>query len=159
MDQGGIVEHNNSFNRNSFRLTADTRAGDNLRLEGTASYVETDRRYVSQGSAGGVMGALFWPRNDNMRDYLNPDGTQRTITGSDNPYWGTINKPFKSDVSRSMIVGSVFYDPFDFLNITYRLGTDRYTDSRENYQATVPWLPWGVLSPTRRSTTSSPRPP
>ncbi|TVQ67733.1 MAG: SusC/RagA family TonB-linked outer membrane protein [Balneolaceae bacterium] len=136
MDQGGIVEHNNSFNRNSFRLTADTRAGSNLRLEGTASYVETDRNYVSQGSAGGVMGALFWPRSDNMRDYLNQDGTQRTITGSDNPYWGTINKPFKSDVSRSMVVGSVFYDPFDFLNITYRLGTDRYTDSRENYQAT-----------------------
>ena len=136
MDQGGIVEHNNSFGRNSFRLTADTRAGDNLRLEGTASYVETDRNYVSQGSAGGVMGALFWPRNDNMRDYLNPDGTQRTITGSDNPYWGTINKPFKSDVSRSMIVGSVHYDPFDFLNVTYRLGTDRYTDTRQNYQAT-----------------------
>ncbi|MFO8028259.1 MAG: SusC/RagA family TonB-linked outer membrane protein, partial [Cyclonatronaceae bacterium] len=136
MDQGGIVEHNNSFNRNSFRLTADTRASNSLRLEGTASYVETGRKYVAQGSAGGVMGALFWPRNDNMMDYLNPDGTQRTITGSDNPYWGTINKPYDSDVSRSMIVGSVFYDPFDFLNITYRLGTDRYTDSRENYQAT-----------------------
>lgn len=136
MDQGGIVEHNNSFNRNSFRLTADTRAGNNLRLEGTANYIETGRNYVSQGSAGGVMGALFWPRNDNMMDYLNPDGTQRTITGSDNPYWGTINKPYESDVSRSMAVGSVFYDPFDFLNITYRLGTDRYTDSRRNYQAT-----------------------
>ena len=136
MDQGGIVEHNNSFARNSFRLTADTRAGDNLRLEGTASYVETDRRYVSQGGAGGVMGALFWPRNDNMQDYLNPNGTQRTITGSDNPYWGTINKPFKSDVSRSMIIGSVHYDPFDFLNVTYRLGTDRFTDMRQNYEAT-----------------------
>lgn len=136
MDQGGIVENNNDFKRNSFRITADTRAGDNLRMEATASYTETERNYVSQGSASGVMGALFWPRNDNMRDYLNPDGTQRTITGSDNPYWGTINKPFESDVSRTMIVGSAFYDPFDFLNVTYRLGTDRYTDRRMNYEAT-----------------------
>ncbi|TVQ08185.1 MAG: SusC/RagA family TonB-linked outer membrane protein [Balneolaceae bacterium] len=136
MDQGGIVENNNDFRRNSFRVTADTRAGDRLRLETTASYTETERLYVSQGSASGVMGALFWPRNDNMRDYLNPDGTQRTITGSDNPYWGTINKPFESDVSRTMIIGSAFYDPFDFLNITYRLGTDRYTDRRMNYEAT-----------------------
>ncbi|MCA1803503.1 MAG: SusC/RagA family TonB-linked outer membrane protein [Rhodothermaceae bacterium] len=136
MDQGGIVENNNDFMRNAFRITADTRAGDKLRLEATASYTETERNYVSQGSASGVMGALFWPRNDNMRDYLNPDGTQRTITGSDNPYWGTINKPFESNVSRTMIVGSAFYDPFDFLNITYRLGTDRYTDRRMNYEAT-----------------------
>ncbi|MEX2485558.1 MAG: SusC/RagA family TonB-linked outer membrane protein, partial [Brumimicrobium sp.] len=134
MDQGGIVQDNNDFNRNSFRFTADTRAAENLRIEGSVSYTESDRSFLEQGQ-NGLMGALFWPRNDDMRDYLNPDGTQRTIISTDNPFWGSKNKPFNSEVSRTMFIGSVFYDPFDFLNITYRIGTDRFSDNRRNYEA------------------------
>lgn len=127
-DQGGIVE-NTSLERNSFRLSADSKVGEKLRVGGTANYIKTGRSYVSQGSASGVMGAVYWPRNDDMTNYLNPDGTQRTIATFDNPHWGIRNKPITSDVDRIMAVGSVIYDPFKFLNITYRLGTDYYTDN------------------------------
>ena len=127
-DQGGIVE-NLDLERNSFRLSAETQAGEKLKVGGTASYIKTGRTYVSQGSAGGVMGAVYWPRNDDISIYLNPDGTQRTIGINDNPFWGVRNKPITSDVDRIMAVGSVIYDPFEFLNITYRLGTDYYTDN------------------------------
>ncbi len=34
-----------------------------------------------------MMGVIFWPKNDDMRNYLKPDGSQRTIVGTDNPYW------------------------------------------------------------------------
>ena len=127
-DQGGIVE-NLDLERNSFRLSAETKAGENLKVSGTANYIKTGRTYVSQGSASGVMGAVYWPRNDDMRIYLNPDGSQRTIGLNDNPFWGVRNKPITSDVDRIMAVGSIVYDPFEFLNVTYRLGTDYYTDN------------------------------
>ncbi|MCX2740372.1 SusC/RagA family TonB-linked outer membrane protein [Pontibacter anaerobius] len=127
-DQGGIVE-NTELERNSFRLSADTKVGEKLKIGGTANYTKTGRAYVSQGSASGVMGAVYWPLNDDMSNYLNPDGTQRTIGVNDNPHWGVRNKPITSDVDRIMAVGTVIYDPFDFLNVTYRLGTDYYTDN------------------------------
>jgi TonB-linked SusC/RagA family outer membrane protein len=140
-DQKGIVKNTN-FTRNSFRLAAETKIGEKLRVSGSANYIKTDRDYVLQGQglaetssaetarAGGVIAAaLAWPRNDDMRTYLNSDGTQRTIIGNDNPYWSVKNNPLSNDVNRLLTVGSVVYDPFKFLNITYRLGTDYFTDN------------------------------
>lgn len=131
--QGGIVE-NTDLERNSFRLSAETKVGEKLRVGGNANYIKTGRSYVSQGSASGVMGAVYWPQNDDIRNYLNSDGTQRTIGLNDNPHWGVRNKPFTSDVDRIMAIGSVVYDPFKFLNVTYRLGTDYYTDNFKTFK-------------------------
>ncbi len=145
-DQDGIVK-NTDFTRKSFRVSADTRISDKFKVGGNASYARTDRRAVLQGkgvaetsstttSGGGTMlGVIFWPRNDDMRNYLNPDGTQRTIVGTDNPYWGIENNPIIDDVDRFIFVGNAVYDPFKFLNITYRLGTDYYTNNFSSIRA------------------------
>ncbi|MBC3539476.1 SusC/RagA family TonB-linked outer membrane protein [Rufibacter sediminis] len=153
-DQGGIVDNTN-LERNTFRLTAESKVGEKLRIGGTANYIKTGREYVSQGSANGVMGAVYWPRNDDMSNYLNPNGTQRTFPGMDNPHWGVQNKPITSDVDRVMAVGHVIYDPFTFLNITYRLGTDYYTDNFKSVRmpgTTITTEEKGALS---QSTTNS----
>ena len=134
IDQKGIVDHT-SFNRKSFRLSGDSRISDKLKVGGTANYVESDRKYVLQGSSNGVMGATLWPTSDNMSNYLNADGSQRTLTGIDNPYWSSENKPVTDKVSRVILNGNIVYDPFPFLNITYRLGTDRYTEKFESVRA------------------------
>jgi len=128
LDQDGIVK-NLEFTRYSFRLAADTRIGEKLKVGGSANYTKTNRLYFSQGDANGIMAALFWPRNDDMSNYLNPNGTQRTITGADNPYWGLDKKPITSKVDRIIAIGNVIYDPFPFLNVTYRIGTDYFTDN------------------------------
>ncbi len=153
-DQGGIVD-NTSLERNTFRLTAETKAGEKFRIGGTANYIKTGREYVLQGSANGVMGAVYWPRNDDMSNYLNPNGTQRTFPGIDNPHWGVKNKPITSEVDRVVAVGHVMYDPFEFLNITYRLGTDYYTDNFKSVRmpgTTIVTEEKGALS---QSTTNS----
>ncbi|MDO6392112.1 SusC/RagA family TonB-linked outer membrane protein [Pontibacter sp. BT731] len=126
-DQGGIVDNTN-MERNSFRLSADTKVSDKLKVGGSANYIKSSRSYVPQGSASGVMGAVYWPRNDDMRNYLTPEGIQRNIAVNDNPHWSIQNKPITSDVDRVIAIGSVIYDPFEFLNVTYRLGTDYFTD-------------------------------
>ncbi|WP_257666756.1 SusC/RagA family TonB-linked outer membrane protein [Parapedobacter tibetensis] len=128
-NQDGIVK-NTDFGKKSFRLTAETKVGDKLSIGGTANYVNTDRTYFSQGGGDGVMGAITWPRNDNMEDYLNPDGSQRELdpSGTDNPYWTINKKPINNDVHRIIAAGNVSYDPLEWLNLTYRLGTDYYTE-------------------------------
>lgn len=132
-DQGSIVDKTN-FRRKSFRINADTKVGEKLTVGGSANYVRTDRNYISQGSANGAMGAIYWPRNLDMKDYLNPNGSQKIIntTGNDNPYWTIENKPIISSVNRIIAIGNVDYNPFSFLNVTYRLGTDYYA---ENFKA------------------------
>lgn len=130
LDQGSIIDHTD-FKRKSFRINADTKVGEKLTVGGSANYVRTDRNFMSQGSANGVMGALYWPRNDDMKNFLNPNGTQRIFntTGNDNPYWTIENKPFISSVNRMIAVGNIDYNPFSFLNVSYRLGTDYYTEN------------------------------
>ncbi|MEO6135453.1 MAG: SusC/RagA family TonB-linked outer membrane protein [Ginsengibacter sp.] len=129
-DQGAITDNSN-FKRGSFRINSDTKVGDKMTIGVSTNYVRTDRHYVPQGDANGVMGALYWPRNDNMKNYLDADGKQRTVSvnGNDNPYWSIQNKPITSLVNRMIAVGNIDYNPFEFLNITYRLGTDYYNDN------------------------------
>ncbi|GGH08739.1 SusC/RagA family TonB-linked outer membrane protein [Sphingobacterium alkalisoli] len=134
LDQNGIVDHFD-FGRKSFRLNAEHKVFDNLKFGANMNYVNSDRTYFAQGSKNGIMGVFFWPRNVDMTDYINPDdGTQNMLSSGsdgamDNPYW-TINKNAKTnDVNRFLAVGDVSYDPFSWLNLTYRLGTDYYTET------------------------------
>lgn len=133
MEQGSIID-NSTFGKKSFRVNADTKIGEKVTIGGSANYIRTDRNYFSQGSFNGIMGALSWPRSLDMKDYLNANGSQKIIntTGTDNPYWTIRNKPFVSKVNRMIAQGNLDYNPFSFLNFTYRLGTDYYT---ENFKA------------------------
>ncbi|MET3114307.1 TonB-linked SusC/RagA family outer membrane protein [Pedobacter sp. CG_S7] len=125
--QNGIVE-NTSYKRKSFRLSGDTKVSDKLKVGGTINYVESDRKFVLQGSGSGAMGGILWPTSDDMSVHLNPNGSQRTLTGIDNPYWSRDFKPVTDKVNRVIANGNVVYDPFSFLNVTYRLGTDFYSE-------------------------------
>jgi TonB-linked SusC/RagA family outer membrane protein len=148
-DQNGIVP-TTGFERNSFRLAADSKVSDKLRFGGSANFVNSRNRSTLQGSGvaetniigatggggGGTFRGLYnWPLNDDPRNYRNPDGTQRTILGVttdapfiDNPYWSIYNNPTTSNVNRLLATANVSYDPFSFLNVTYRVGTDFFND-------------------------------
>lgn len=148
-DQNGIIENTN-FERTSFRLSSETKVSNKLKVGGSVNYINTQNAFALQGSGiaetniigatggggGGTMRGIYnWPQNVDMRDYLNPDGTQRTIIGTasdaafiDNPYWSIRNNPNTSNVNRMIGIASINYDPFDFLNITYRAGTDFFNE-------------------------------
>ncbi len=138
-DQGAIFDKSR-FKKASFRINADTKVGEKLTVGASANYIRTDRNYVPQGSANGVMGVFFWPRSDNMKNYLDSNGNERLFSsaGSDNPYWTIRNKPIVSQVNRIIMVGNVDYNPFSFLNIAYRLGTDYYSESFKATQMPTP---------------------
>src|SRR5690606_605494 len=47
-----------------------------------------------------------------------------------NPYWITSYNRFTNDVERIFGNAQIGYDPFDWLNITGRIGTDVFTENR-----------------------------
>ncbi len=132
-DQGSITD-NSEFKRQSFRINADTKIGDKLTLSTSANYVHTNRLYVPQGSANGVMGVYYWPRNNNMKNYLDSNNNQKILSpdAPDNPYWSINNKPITDKINRIFLMGNIDYNPFDFLNVSYRIGTDYYNDNFES---------------------------
>ncbi len=148
-DQNGIVP-NTSFDRTSFRLSADSKVAKNLRAGGSVNYInsknqstlggsgiaETNIIGATGGGGGGTIRGLYnWPLNDDARVYLTEDLKQRTLLGVandasfvDNPYWSVYNNPTNSNVNRVISTVNLSYDPFPFLNITYRAGTDFYNE-------------------------------
>ena len=71
----------------------------------------------------------YWSPRWNVRDYLKPDGTQKTY-GNNNPWYSAATDKFRSNVNR--LIGSVdfTYSPFSWMQATYRLGMDYYSDAR-----------------------------
>jgi TonB-linked SusC/RagA family outer membrane protein len=148
-DQNGVIE-TTGFERTSFRLAADTKISDKLRFGASANYINSQNRSTLQGSGiaenniigatggggGGTIRGLYnWPLNDDARNFRNPDGSQRTILGVatdaafiDNPYWSIYNNPNTNNVNRMLATANISYDPFRFLNITYRVGTDLFNE-------------------------------
>ena len=138
-DQTGIVPETD-WKRTSLKLKADTKVMDKLKVGASFNYVNSDSRKplegpgVLGGTGGYMVSMLYWPRSDNMANYLNANGSRRTIldidadqnAAIDNPYWSARNNPVTDEVNRVIAIGDIQYDPFDWLNVTYRLGTDFY---------------------------------
>ena len=141
LDNNGIIGRT-AYKRTSFKLNANTELKKNLSFGSSFNYVNsaTDRTRQGSYSSGSFRSILNFPVNVDMRDYLNEDGTQKSfIDGAglpiDNPYWSAIHNPIHNRVDRYIAIGSLSYDPFKFLNITYRLGSDIFFEKNKSSYA------------------------
>jgi len=146
----GIVP-NNTFRRNTFKLSGDTKLGEKFRLSGTANYMITGGNRIQQGSntSGVMLGLLRTPSTfDNSAGYMLPDVENGTIQrsyrhgrGYDNPYWTANENQYSDHLDR--LIGSVQVDYFatKWLSVTYRLGVDwwgrRWQDQMNMYSSTA----------------------
>ena len=137
-DQTGIVPNTN-LDRNSFRLSGTT--GSNvLKFTGSAAYTLINDKKAQNGSnlSGVMLPLLRTPASFNLQGgngtggYENTDGSQHTYVGNyDNPFWTANHNPNTSDVGRLTGSAAVDYLPFNWLTLTYRIGTDVYNDARK----------------------------
>lgn len=156
-DQKGIVP-NTSFDKTTFRFNGDQKFGK-LTVGANVGYslANTDKTLTSAGLWGsggaGAMESLYsWSRSDNMKKYLNDDGTKyRMFEGRqqleddiENPYW-TINRNILGD-NTERITGSInaMMPIFDWWSLTYRVGMDSYLTKNstiigENGAIKKPW--------------------
>ena len=153
----GIVP-NNTFRRNTFKISGDTKLGEKVKLSGTANYMITGGNRLQQGSntSGVMLGLLRTPCTfDNSAGYMLPDvengTTERSYRhgrGYDNPYWTANENQYSDHLDR--LIGSVQVDYFatKWLSVTYRLGIDwwgrRWKDQLNIYSSTAYPDGWNI---------------
>ncbi len=138
-DQQGIIPET-GYGKTAFRFNGDQKFGK-LSVGANVAYTlaNTDKTLTSaglygSGGAGAISSVYGWSRSDDMKKYLNDDGTKyRMFEGLqelqddvENPYW-TINKNKLTD-NTERITGSINANMniFDWWNVSYRVGMDSY---------------------------------
>lgn len=147
-DQTGVVP-NTQLKRTTIRLTADHRLSDKLSVFGTVNYTNSNGIKAQNGSnLSGVMLSLtrapasFSLKGEGDNGWLFPNGQQRQYFGVyDNPYWTAFRNPHTDNVNRILGNIALNYKPASYMDITYRLGTDVYTDNRKQVFAIGSWDP------------------
>ncbi|GHT39190.1 SusC/RagA family TonB-linked outer membrane protein [Bacteroidia bacterium] len=146
--QTGIIP-TTGYDKTTFRFNGDQKYGK-LTVGANVAYslASTNKTLTSAGlygsSGNGAMTAIYpWPRSEDMKHYLNDDGTKYRnqayntdlVNDIENPYW-TINKNRLSDRTERF-TGSVNLDfkITDWWNVAYRAGTDSYTTGTDNFVA------------------------
>jgi TonB-linked SusC/RagA family outer membrane protein len=137
-NQEGIVP-NTRLDRNTFSLNTSTGVGKFM-VTANARYTRTTDLKAQNGSnlSGIMLSLLRMPADFDINGgtaangYENLDGSQHTyLSFYDNPLWTVFNNTNTSIVNR--ITGSIGadYKAFDWLTFTFRVGTDQYTDARQ----------------------------
>ncbi|TDQ09749.1 SusC/RagA family TonB-linked outer membrane protein [Pedobacter metabolipauper] len=150
-DQTGVVPKT-EYGKTSVRLAGSAIASDKFSVTGSANYLRSTGRRPLQGpglfgGTGGFLVSIFnWPKNDNMKDYLSPDGNRRrllaSVTGDiDNPYFTIDRNPQTDSNDRFLGTAGAEYKPLDWLRLNYTLGTDFYTERNQSVRAVGTSLP------------------
>ena len=148
LKQEGVTP-NTSYDRLTASLNATARISPKFKSEGTFSFTKSENDKASKGGSGGLTGSngylltlLGWPQNDDVRNYLNADGTRRKITTgaldteTDNPFWD-VEKNLATDWNNRFVSNvGLLYDPTSWLNITARVGWD--VNSGQGFRAIHP---------------------
>jgi len=161
-DDGIIVGPNDSYDKTTLRVNASHNVFDNLKVGVDLSYVDARGKYIQQGSNidGLLLGSLRTPPEFNNVQYLDPvtdmhrsyrfpfpsTASQFDTRGYDNPFFSIYQDDNNSQLSRTYGNINASYDPFDWLTIAERFGTDYYTDHRlEGFPWTSSAQPTGQL--------------
>lgn len=149
--QNGVVPLTD-YGKTSVRLSGSAIASPKFNINGSANYIRTTGRRPLQGpglfgGTGGFLVSIFnWPKNDDMADYLSPDGSRRRLlttitTDTDNPYF-TINRNPQTDSNdRFLGTAGAEFKPLSWLRLNYTFGTDFYTERNKSIRAVGTSLP------------------
>ncbi len=139
--QKGIIP-NSDYNKTTFRLNADQKYGI-LKIGTSMTYSIADQLssltssglYGANGE-GAVQGAYIWPRDIDMKHYLNEDGSKYRMfsydlvqNDFDNPYWIINKMPRTSKVNRFTGTFNAKLDITSWWDLAYTVGLDRYTEN------------------------------
>ena len=145
-DQTGVYE-NSSLDRNTLSFTGTQQISENLKASASVNYVQSkgaNRPMTGYGSS--IMSQFTqWGQRqlsmERLRDYKNPDGTQRTWNRNsaadgaphywDNPFWERYENTQNDQRDRVFGNMSLTYKINDVFSLTGRALTDFYTDRRE----------------------------
>ncbi|TGE10535.1 SusC/RagA family TonB-linked outer membrane protein [Hymenobacter fodinae] len=136
------------YDKTTLRLSGTSKLTEKLSVTGSAQYLNVGGRTPLQGpglfaSTGGYLVSLLsWPRNDDARNYLNPDGTRRRLLGTgtsandaDNPYFTVYRNPQTTRTNRFIGNVQTTLDLYKWLGLSYNIGTDFYVQKDRSIRA------------------------
>lgn len=131
LNQDGIVP-NTGYNRFSLRLTGNATLSPKLEIQSSVNYVTSRTMKATKGQFGFLISLLTWPSDDDVKNYLNPDGSRREIsegstTEIDNPYWDVNNNKSEDKVDRVIGNSTLTYKPLNWWTLKSTLGVDQYS--------------------------------
>lgn len=111
----------------SARVNGKLKFSDKFSMGTSLYYINTDGNFYDANRFNENLS--YWSPRWDVRDYLKPDGTQKTY-GNNNAWYSTATNKFRSNVDR--LIGNVdfTYSPFKWMTASYRLGMDYYSDAR-----------------------------
>ncbi len=111
----------------SARVNGQLKFSDKFSMGTSLYYINTDGNFYDANRFNENLS--YWSPRWDVRDYVKPDGTQKTY-GNNNPWYSAATNKFRSNVDRLIGNVSFNYAPFKWLTATYRLGEDYYSDAR-----------------------------
>ncbi len=130
--QEGVIP-TSAFEKLSLRLTGSSQINDKVNMSVTANYVRSITDKVSKGAGSYFLTLLTWPKNDDVRLYMNPDGSRRVSRNQaynvelDNPFWD-VNKNLANDkTDRFSFNNTISFDVTKWMNLTSNVGADVYS--------------------------------
>ncbi|KYP15747.1 SusC/RagA family TonB-linked outer membrane protein [Flavihumibacter sp. CACIAM 22H1] len=128
-NQEGIMPFTD-YKNFSVKVGGEFKLSEKVKMGSSLNYVKSGGR---RGNADRYNENLtyFSPRWD-IWDYINENGTQKTIVGSgnDNPVYVLRGVDYRDNVDRILTNTHMSYAPTKWLDINYRFGADIYSDGR-----------------------------
>ncbi|MDN3203239.1 SusC/RagA family TonB-linked outer membrane protein [Algoriphagus sediminis] len=126
LDQNGIIPFS-TWDRTSAKLSGTIKVSEKFNFSGSMNYINSGGNRVPHDRFLERM--MYWAETQDVRDYINEDGTMRTY-GNTNPIYDARFATYEDNVNR--IIGNINlnYSPTDWMTLSYRLGVDNYSDSR-----------------------------
>jgi ferric enterobactin receptor len=128
----GVVP-SSAFTRSTIRLTSSTKISTKLNVSSSATYTSTLTDKVSKGAGSYFITLMYWPKDNDIRDYLLPNGNRKTLRGggftteSDSPFWDVNNNSGEDRTNRLTGNVNLTYDPFKWITINAIAGYDGYS--------------------------------
>jgi TonB-linked SusC/RagA family outer membrane protein len=127
-DQEGVIPFS-TWNRTVAKVSGTIKFSDKLSTSVSVNYTNSGGNRVPHDRF--MENLMYFPVTRDVRNFEDAEGFQNYVGLSDNPLYSAKYWTYEDDVDR--ILGNVFlnYKPAPWVSLNYRLGTDFYSDFRE----------------------------
>jgi TonB-linked SusC/RagA family outer membrane protein len=129
------------YHRNTLALKGSTKLANNFSSTASLTYTKTGGDFALTGQTNSVFNQIIQtPRDIPIRELEDLSNPFNDVAGfyspyTINPYWAIQNQTFTNEVDRLFGNVTLGYKFNDNLNVTYRIGSDFYTDRRKQFMA------------------------
>jgi TonB-linked SusC/RagA family outer membrane protein len=127
-DQEGVIPFSDYTSYNA-RVNGNMTVSKKIKVGASLNFINSGGSRVNADRYGEQL--IYWSPRWDVMDYIKPDGTQKNYgPENDNPVYTLATNRFYDNVNRIIASTSINYAPTNWLNFTYRIGNDFYTDTR-----------------------------